>query len=501
LTAVPGTGPGNLISGNLGIGVDLFAGTITSQVQGNIIGADIGGTNPLGNSVGGVSIGGNGNTVGGTDPTARNIIAFNGTGPNSGAGVSVQNNAGYIQNAILGNSIFSNMALGIDLVSQPDGPGGVTPNDQGDADVGANNLQNYPVLHSVTNSGGMTNISGTLNSMANVTYRIEFFANDTIDPTGYGEGKIFLGFISSTTNASGDATFTAAFPQIGAGQRVTATATDPDGNTSEFCAAIGQLLNISTRLQVQTGENVLIGGFIVSATDPKRVIVRAIGPSLSQVVPDFLADPTLELHGPAGFQTLTNDNWKVRDGGGSQQAEIEATGLAPTNDLESALVQTLPANNSGYTAIVAGKNNTTGIGLVEAYDLDTTANSKLANISTRGFVETGNNVMIGGFIVGNGVAKVIVRAIGPSLAASGVNGALPDPTLELHDATGALLAADDDWRTGGQEAEIMATGIPPTDDHESAIVATLSPGPYTAIVAGKNNATGVGLVEVYNIQN
>ena len=196
--------------------------------------------------------------------------------------------------------------------------------------------------------------------------------------------------------------------KIAAGQRVTSTATDPNGNTSEFSSAIGQLLNISTRLRVQTGENVLIGGFILTGTDPKRVIVRAIGPSLSNFFPDFLADPTLELHGPAGFTTVANDNWKVRPDGGSQQAEIEATGLAPTNDLESALVQTLPANNSAYTAIVAGKNATTGIGLVEAYDLNTTTNSKLANISTRGFVETGNNVLIGGFIAGNGVTRVII---------------------------------------------------------------------------------------------
>ena len=187
------------------------------------------------------------------------------------------------------------------------------------------------------------------------------------------------------------------------------------GNTSEFSAAIGQLLNISTRLRVQTGENVLIGGFIIAGTDPKRVLVRGIGPSLSQLFPDFLADPTLELHGPAGFTTLTNDNWKVRSDGGSQQAEIEATGIPPTNDLESALVGILPAN-AAYTAIVGGKDNTTGIGLVEAYDLDTSVDSKLANISTRGFVETQNHVMIVGFIAGNGLTKVIIRAIGPSLA-------------------------------------------------------------------------------------
>jgi hypothetical protein len=485
LTSNPGLAPGNLISGNIGIGLDLFAGSNNNQIQGNIIGADVMGTNPLGNSLAGVSISGSGNTVGGSNGSARNIIAFNGTSPSNGIGIAVTNNESFVNNALLGNSIFSNTGLGIDLIKAFDGPGGVTPNDAGDIDTGANNLQNFPVLHSVANSGGMTTITGTLNSMANMAYRLEFFANDGIDPSGYGEGKIFLGFVSVTTNSSGDGSFNASFPQIGAGQHVTATATDPNGNTSEFCAAIGQLLNISTRLRVQTNENVLIGGFIITGTDPKRVIVRAIGPSLSQLFTDFLADPTLELHGPAGFVTITNDNWKTRSDGGSQQAEIEATGLAPTNDLESALVQTLPANNAGYTAIVRGKNDTTGIGLVEAYDLDTSANSNLANISTRGFVETGNNVLIGGFIAGNGVTKVIVRAIGPSLTGSGVAGALQDPTLELHDGSGTLIASDDNWRTGGQEAEIIATGIPPTNDLESAIVATLAPGADTVIVAGK----------------
>ena len=319
-------------------------------------------------------------------------------------------------------------------------------------------------------------------------------------PVALAKGQIFLGFTNVTTDANCNAAFDVSFPAGSGAAHVTATATDPMGNTSEFSAAVGQLLNISTRLRVQTGENVLIGGFIITGTEPKRVLVRGIGPSLAQFFQDFLADPTLELHGPAEFVTVTNDNWKISSDGGSQQAEIEATGIAPTNDLESALVQVLPADNAAYTAIVRGKDNSTGIGLVDAYDLDTTANSKFANISTRGFVDTGNNVLIGGFIAGNGLTKVVIRAIGPSLAQSGVSGALADPTLELHDGNGAVLASDNDWRTGGQEAEIIATTIPPSNDLESAIVATLVPGAYTAIVAGTNNTTGVGLVEVYNIQ-
>ena len=247
------------------------------------------------------------------------------------------------------------------------------------------------------------------------------------------------------------------------------------------------LANISTRLRVETGDNVLIGGFIVTGTQPKRVIVRAIGPSLS--LPGALADPILELHGPASFATITNDNWRS-----TQEAEIIATGIPPPNDLESAIVATLPANNSAYTAIVRGVNNGTGIGVVEAYDLDRTVDSKLANISTRGLVQTGDNVMIGGLIVvGQNSLRVIVRAIGPSLP---LPGALGDPTLELRDINGALIAANDNWRSD-QEAEIIATTIPPTNDLESAIVRNLVPGNYTAIVRGVNNTTGVALVEVY----
>jgi hypothetical protein len=243
-----------------------------------------------------------------------------------------------------------------------------------------------------------------------------------------------------------------------------------------------------------TGDNALIGGFIVTGNASKRVVVRAIGPSLTNFgVPGALADPALELHGPGAFVTITNDNW--RD---SQEIEIEATGLAPSDNLESAIVATLPPG--AYTAVVRGNNGGTGVGLVEAYDLDSAADAQLANISTRGFVDTGDNVMIGGFILGNGNtnARVLIRAIGPSLTAFGVPDALADPTLELHNNNGDLIVANDDWKDT-QQAEIEATGIPPSDDRESAIVQTLVPGAYTAIVRGKNNTTGVALVEAYKL--
>jgi plastocyanin len=249
--------------------------------------------------------------------------------------------------------------------------------------------------------------------------------------------------------------------------------------------------NISTRLRVETADNVLIGGFIITGTQPKKVIVRAIGPSLSSLFPEALADPILELRDSSGSLIVSNDNWRS-----DQEAEIIATTIPPSNDLESAIVATLPANNANYTAIVRGANNGTGIGVVEAYDLNRAVDSKLANISTRGFVQTEDNVLIGGLIVlGQNPLRVIVRAIGPSLP---VTGALADPTLELRDGNGALLAANDNWRSD-QEAEIIATTIPPSNDLESAIVRNLAPGNYTAIVRGAANATGVAVVEAYNL--
>jgi uncharacterized repeat protein (TIGR03803 family) len=258
------------------------------------------------------------------------------------------------------------------------------------------------------------------------------------------------------------------------------------------------LLNISTRLQVLTGDKVLIGGFIITGTDPKRVIIRGIGPSLNGVGVT-LQDPMLELH--RGSSTLAlNDDWR------ENQAEVEATGIPPANDFESAIVATLAPG--AYTAILTGKNSGTGVGVVEVYDLDQTVNSKLANISTRGFVDTADNVMIGGLIVsggiGGGSARVIVRAIGPSLTPSGLQGALPDPNLELFNASGTTIASNDNWKTrpdgGSQRGEIEATGIPPTNDFESALVQTLGPGNYTAIVRGANSATGIAVVEAYTLQ-
>lgn len=259
-------------------------------------------------------------------------------------------------------------------------------------------------------------------------------------------------------------------------------------------ATPAQPLNISTRMRVQTGENVLIGGFIVTGDDPKEVVLRAIGPSLGAFgITDALADTVLELHGANGSLITMNDNW--RD---TQENELEASGFQPRDDLESAIIATLDPGN--YTALVSGKDGTTGVGLVEGYDLNQAADAKFANISTRGLIQTGNDVMIGGFILGgeSGDAHVLVRGLGPSLIAFGVAGALADPTLELHDGNGALVRSNDNWKET-QQSEIEATGLQPSNDVESALFETLAPGAYTAIVAGKNDATGVGLVEVYSL--
>ncbi len=252
-----------------------------------------------------------------------------------------------------------------------------------------------------------------------------------------------------------------------------------------------KLQNISTRLQVLTGDQVLIGGFIITGDDPKMVILRALGPSLSDFgITNALADPVLELRGADGSLITSNDNWKAN------QAAVEATGLQPSKDLESAIVATL--DPGAYTAIVTGKNGGTGVGLVEAYDLDSAAASELGNISTRGFVDTGNNVMIGGFIL-EGEANVLIRVLGPSLTDFGVTGALADPTVELRDAQGTLISSNDNWKEGGQQSDITATGLQPQKDKESALIETLSAGAYTAIVAGQTSTTGVGLVEVYRL--
>lgn len=266
----------------------------------------------------------------------------------------------------------------------------------------------------------------------------------------------------------------------------TATATPPSSQT----------VNLSTRLHVLTGDQVGIGGFIITGSEAKHVIVRAIGPDLRRFgIPNPLEDPVLELHGPGSFATITNNNW--RD---TQETQIKNTGLAPTNDLESAIDITLAPGT--YTAIIRGNNGGTGIGLIELYDLDTAAASRLSNIATRGFVgSTPGDSVIAGFVIGNGNVpdRIVIRGLGPSLAALGVPNTLQNPTLELHNGNGVLIFTNNDWMDNPtQAAEIAAAGFAPSDSRESAIAVTLPPGLYTAILAGLGNTTGNALVEIYD---
>ena len=243
-------------------------------------------------------------------------------------------------------------------------------------------------------------------------------------------------------------------------------------------------------MSVGLGDKALIGGFIITGAVPKKVLLRAIGPSLP--LAGSLPDPVLELYDSAGATIATNNDWVDSE----DQEAIADSGLAPSNDKESAIVATLEPG--AFTAILRGANAETGLGLVEVYDLEQTVDSRLANISTRGFVQTGDDVMIGGFIVlGTESATLMVRAIGPSLP---VDETLDDPTLELHDKDGVTIATNDDWRSA-QEADIIATNLAPSSDAESAIIATLNPDPYTAIVRGRIETIGIALIEAYQLDN
>jgi hypothetical protein len=261
-----------------------------------------------------------------------------------------------------------------------------------------------------------------------------------------------------------------------------------------------RLLNISTRANAKTGDNIPIAGFIITGTAPKKVLVRAIGPSLQvngTPVAGRLDDPTLEVYQQGSSTPIaTNDDWK------EHQTEIAATNLPPSDDRESAIVQTLVPG--AYTAVLRGKNNSTGIAVVEAYDVSGDASSILANISTRAVVETGDNILIGGFIAGpDNLAgtTVVARGIGPSLKTKGVASALDDTTLEVRDVNGVLLAENDDWMQSTSAADVQTAGLAPGSAAESAVLLPLvRPGNYTAILRGKNNTTGVGLVEVYNLR-
>jgi hypothetical protein len=362
------------------------------------------------------------------------------------------------------------------------------------------NVVNQGAYIAPGNSAGGIVVNGNYTQEAGGTLVVEVGGTTFFDSMSYDlfqvagtatlDGNLIIKTINGYTPAAGDSvspllygSVSGNFASISSNAQVTFGATGMSTNITGPNPPAPKALNIATRMKVETGDNALIAGFIITGSQPKKVIIRGIGPSLPFA--GVLADPTLNLDNGA----VTNDNWRT-----NQEQEIIDTTIPPSNNLESAIVATL--NPGQHTAILRGSGSSTGIGVVEVYDLDSGSPVQLANISSRGFVQSGDNVMIGGFIIaGTYPAKVIVRAIGPSLP---FTGKLADPTLELVNSNGGRIS-NDNWRET-QEAEIFLTTIPPTNDNEAAIVATLAPGNYTAIVRGTDNTTGIAVVEAYNLQ-
>ena len=266
----------------------------------------------------------------------------------------------------------------------------------------------------------------------------------------------------------------------------------------------GLVGNVSTRLPVGTGNNVLIEGFIVQGPNgsTKKIMVRAIGPSLLPFgIPDALANPVLEIRDAGNTLIASNDDWRTTQAGGiivaDQSAEISGSGLAPGNDLESAIIANLAPGS--YTAVVRGVGDTVGTGVVDAYDLSAASPARLVNIATRGLIQPGDKLMIAGFIIQNGPVRAVILATGPSLSAFGITNALPDTTLQLRDQNGVIVRENDDWQSD-QKAELEATGLQPSDPRESAMLVNIQPGQYTAQVRGKPEATGIGVVQVFFLE-
>ena len=459
LTVQNSTISGNTSAGGAGI---LSQGTATvtnSTIAGNAA-VTTGAHNLIGGFGGGLSLG-SGSLI--SDTISGNSAVFEGGGISSGAGVTV------INCILAGNTSPTNPDK-VDLMGTVTSGGynlvGVSVDGSG---FGANDLTG-------TVDAPLDARLGPLQDNGGPTFTMALLPGSPAIDQGVSQGL--------STDQRG-------MPRT-ADQPNISNASGGDGTdigAFELPVVAPTLGNISTRLLVGTGGNVLIGGFIVTGTQPKRVILRAIGPSLP--VPGAMADPTLELHDSTQAVIATNDNWQDSP---DKQAIIDST-IPPTNDNESAIVMTL--DPGPYTAVLQGANGGTGIALVEIYDLDQAADSKLGNLSTRGLVQTDDDVMIGGVIVlGTEPTNSIIRAIGPSLP---LTDTLTDPTLELHDSNGGIIASNDNWKDT-QEAEIEAAGLAPTNDFESAIAATLIPGAYTAIVRGQNNTTGVALVEAYQLE-
>ena len=451
----------------------------------------------------------NGPTNGGAFPGPENVaeaISF-GTGPYTGAKLIAEilnaHNDLFTDQSVAGRghrsttmlAFFREIGIGISVGTD------VGPDSQG-------TIRTWESLYIVQNFGAQTNstpfITGVVYQDAN--------GNAFYDP-GEGVGGVRIDvtgsdFFAISSSSGGysvpvpsNGSYTVTFSGGGLGnyQQTANVANLLNAKVDYNPSAAGgtaSLANIATRLRVETGDNILIAGLIITGNAPKKIMIRAIGPSLT--ITDKLANPILELRDGSGALLEANDNWVDS---ANKQAIIDST-IPPTHDLESAIVRTVPAGSAHYTALVRGVNNGTGVAVVEVYDLNTAVDSKLANISTRGLVQTGDNVLFAGTIVlGPGSQNVLLRALGPSLP-SNVPGKMGDPTLELRDANGSVLEANDDWNDSPNRQAIIDTTIPPPHDRESAIVRPLpaNGARYTAIVRGFNNSTGIAVVEVYALQ-
>lgn len=479
-------GPGNVLSGNASAGVELLdAAATNNRIFGNSIGLNIAGTQAIPNGELGVLIAGgaSNNWVGGPygGAYAGNVICASGFGGIAIGTAEFPGPDGSNDNHVEGNFIGTDRAETRAFGQQVSG---VTVQSQSKRNIIRKNVIVGQVNHGVVLAEAASN--EMYGNWIGVTSR-----GTTI---GNGSLGVYL------TNAANNIVQLPA-ASAGPGRERNVFGVNTDGPVGLYGNSTGnvidlttsaRLLNISSRMRVESGDNALIAGFIVTGNSSKRVIIRGMGTSLP--VPQALADPTLQLITPAG--SIFNDDWRS-----TQEQAIIASGIPPTSDLESAIIATLEPGS--YTAVMRGDSNGTGVGLLEVYDLDSPASSVLANISTRGIVQTGDNVMVAGFILGAGQAtsRVVVRALGQSLAGMGISNPLYDPILTLINANGAVVQYSDNWQENSTQAADLGTlSLAPSNALESAIVAILPPGAYTAVVAGKNGNTGTGLVEVYNIQ-
>jgi uncharacterized repeat protein (TIGR01451 family) len=440
-----------------------------------------------------------------------------------------------VDNAALGNPVALNNGMA-QLTTNSIGAGSHTikASYQGDNNYTGSNNTTSQVVNQDATTTSVTSSANPSTAGQSVTFTATVAANSpgSGTPTGTvqfvidganagGSVALSSGMAQFTTSSltvagsphsvsatySGDSNFLGSSGSLAGGQTVnpaptpTPTPTPTATPTPTPTATPAQSLNISTRLRVQTGDNVGIGGFIIRGNASKAVVLRGLGPSLvNSGLPaaSVLNDPFLELHGPNGALIAFNDNWKESP----QAAQIQGTIFQPKDDHESVILATLPP--ASYTVILKGVGQTSGIGTIEVYDNNQAVDSDLANISTRGFVQTGDNVMIGGFTLGgnNNPTRIAVRALGPSLTNSGLSNVLADPTLELHNANGTIMVSNDDWQSDpASAAQLTANGLALPNPKESGIFTSLAPpGQFTAIVAGKTGGIGIGLVEIYNLR-